>query len=82
VTGGTTPTVVTVTGPNTVEEGGSLVTKRALVTITTRSRVVRVTAHPVRVTETKLVVVVREKGCPPATAIYHGACAPIVYGKG
>jgi hypothetical protein len=82
VTGGTVPTVVTVTGPNTVEEGGSLVTKRALVTITTRSRVVRVPPHLVRVAQKRLVVVVREKGCPPASAPYHGACAPIVYGKG
>jgi hypothetical protein len=82
VTGGTGPSVVTVTGPNTVTEGGSVVTKRVLVAVTTPSRVVRVPAHVIRVEEKKFVIVVRLKGCPPGTASFHGGCSPIARGKG
>jgi hypothetical protein len=82
VMGATGPSVVTVTGPNTVREGGSVVTKRVLVAVTTPSRVVRVPAHVVRVEEVKFVVVVRLKGCPPGTALFHGACSPIARRKG
>src|SRR5262249_36168175 len=82
VTGGTVPTVVTVTGPNTVREAGRVVTKRVLVAVTAPSRVVRVPGHVVRAEEVRFVIVVRLKGCPAGTAPFHGRCSPVVRGQG
>jgi hypothetical protein len=82
VTGSTTATVATVTGPHDVVEAGSVATKRAVVTFTGPSRQVFKPPRVVHAEEEKLVViVVHATACPPATAMYHGRCAPIVRGK-
>jgi hypothetical protein len=82
VTGGTAPTVATVTSPSKVVEGGDVVTERALVTVTMPGRVVRVPARVVRAEETELIVLVRAMGCPLGMAVYHGTCSHIVRGEG
>jgi hypothetical protein len=83
LTGSATSTVATVTGPNTVVEGGSVATKRALVTATTPSQTVVKPAHVVQAEEEKLIViVVHKESCPPGTALYHGTCTHTGLGKG
>jgi hypothetical protein len=67
--------VVTVTAPNTVVEGGSLVTKRVVITVKTPSRVVRSPARVVSAEEKRYVIVVRVKGCAPGTVLVHGTCS-------
>jgi hypothetical protein len=75
ITGDTTTNVVTVTGPNTVVEGGSVATKRIVVAVTTLSRIVREPARVVSVEAKKYVIVVRVRGCAPGTVLVHGACS-------
>jgi hypothetical protein len=83
LTGGSTRTVETVTGPNKVVEPGADVTESALVAFTTRGRVVRVPAHVVRAVETKLIaIVVHAVPCPAGMALYQGTCTHIVRGSG
>jgi len=69
-----TATVVTV-------EGGASVTKRAVVTVTTPTRVVHEQAHVVPADEKKLIVVVIHS-CPSGTALFDGSCHHIAAGKG
>ena len=77
VTGGLASKAVTVTGPNTVVEGGSLATKRVVVAVTTPRRVVREPARVVSVEEKRFVIVLRLKGCPPRPALAHVACSHV-----
>jgi hypothetical protein len=75
VAGDTATKVVTISGPNTVVEGGSFATKLIVVTVTTPSRTFREPARVVSAEEKKYVIVVHLKGCAPGTVLVHGTCS-------
>ena len=84
-----TTTVVTVTGPTQIVRGGVVGKKTAQVTLTTPRRVIRVAGRVYHLSgkgkygqKKVIVVVVRPRGCPRGTVLYHGRCTPVVHGKG
>jgi hypothetical protein len=84
-----TTTVVTVTGPTQIVRGGVLAKKTAQVTLRTPRRVIRVAGRVYHLRgkgkfarKKVIVVVVRPRGCPKGTVLFHGRCSAVVHGKG
>jgi hypothetical protein len=69
--------------PIVTVEGGASVAKRAVVTVTTPSRVVHEPQRVVQAEEKNvIVVVIHAAGCPPGTALFDGSCHHIAAGEG